>query len=165
MQTRANKDAVNYFVNDIFPLIEKDLNDVELHFVGTGADLLKINKQKNIFLTGYVKDLGKHYFRSDVYVCPLRTGSGIKNKVLEAMSCGCAIVTSSIGIEGLSVQNGKEVLISDNAEDFAFSVKRLIIDKNLRSYLGKNAKQFIEKEYNYENTKRKLLKALIFEGR
>jgi glycosyltransferase involved in cell wall biosynthesis len=161
MQTRANRDAVKYFINEIFPIIETDLNNIEIHFVGSGADLLKINNRKNIFLTGYVDDLSEHYYGSDVYICPLRAGSGIKNKILEAMACGCSIVTSSIGIEGLNVQNGKEVLISDNAKDFAFSVKRLIDDSKLRSYLGINARKFIEKAYDYENTKKKLLQAIF----
>ncbi|MFH1931756.1 MAG: glycosyltransferase family 4 protein [Pseudomonadota bacterium] len=160
MKTRPNKDAVNFLVYEVMPLVERDYRDVKLHLVGTGADSLNLGERSNIVLSGFVKDLSLYYCSCDVFVCPLRTGAGIKNKILEAMACGCAIVTTPIGVEGLSVSDGCELLIAKTAVDIASAIKLLFEDPDLRQRLSANARHHIKREFSFGKTKERLLSAL-----
>jgi polysaccharide biosynthesis protein PslH len=164
MRYWANIEAVRFFVNEVFPLVEQNCGEILFHIVGNAADSLNIDQESNVVRTGFVEDLAPYYHSCDVFVCPLRSGTGIKNKLLEAMACGCAIVTTSIGAEGLHVCSGHELFIADTAAGLASILHLLLEDSALRQRLGANARQFVAQEFGFDKTRRRLLSAFVGSG-
>lgn len=153
-----NRDAVLFFYSDILPLIKKDISDIEFHVVGINLPpkILKLKEDRNIVVKGSVEDL-KHYLEdSACFVCPIRSGAGLQNKILEAMSLGLPVVTTSIGFEGIKAEKGRDLLIADNPDDFAKRVIEIIKDKNLRNNLSQNARKLVLEKYNWQDIIREL---------
>ena len=90
------------------------------------------------------------YKRADILLAPIRIGGGTSFKILEAMASGVAVVTTDLGIEGLGAVNGKQVLVGNNENELAKQVIRLIKENNLLRELTKNARNLIEKKYDWE---------------
>jgi glycosyltransferase involved in cell wall biosynthesis len=124
-----NVDAALYFCRDIFPLILKDVPNVKLFLVGNAptSEICSLASNRNIEVSGRVASLIPYYKHADVVVCPLRIGGGIKVKVLEALAHGKAIVSTSIGTQGLDLSNYRAVAVADEATDFAENVVRLLV--------------------------------------
>ncbi|MGA9844207.1 MAG: glycosyltransferase family 4 protein [Nitrososphaeraceae archaeon] len=124
-----NIDAALYFCKQIFPLILKYIHNAKLLLVGNSPtpEILKLgtSSNNNIIVTGYVDSLYPFYKAAKVVVCPLRIGGGIKVKILEALRAGKAIVSTSVGAQGLSVDN-RALCICDKIYDFAANVVRFL---------------------------------------
>lgn len=131
-----NVDGALYFSNTIFPLVLKDVCNAKLFLVGnapsTAVRSLTVNKQ--IEVTGYVNSLIPYYEAADVVICPLRIGGGIKVKILEALSAGKAIVSTSVGAQGLDHgRHVQPVVIADETPAFAKKVIQFLVDPIERS--------------------------------
>ena len=100
-------------------------------------------------MTGYVEDLRDYYHRCTVFIAPLVTGSGIKNKVLEAMAAGIPVVTSSIGIDGINVEDGKHVIIANNLLQWNSGILNLLCDSELCRQLSINGREYIAANYDW----------------
>jgi glycosyltransferase involved in cell wall biosynthesis len=124
-----NVDAAQYFCRDIFPLILKDVPNAKLFLVGNAppSEVCSLASNRHIEVTGRVASLIPFYKDADVVVCPLRIGGGIKVKVLEALGYGKAIVSTSIGAQGLDLSTYRAVAVADEATDFAKNVVRLLV--------------------------------------
>lgn len=158
----ANREAVRFFVQQVLPLLPNRHGKVTFHVVGDGFDRFRLEDTSNVVLTGFVTDLTTYYNSCDVFVCPLMNGTGVKNKVLEAMACGCAVVTTAVGAEGLRVTDGRELLIAETAKDFVSALERLFNDPRLRENLGTNAQRFVEHGFSRERTENALARVLAF---
>ncbi len=148
-----NDDAMRFFCSAILPIIEQKYPAITLYIVGKNVSrklAMIARKKTNIILTGFVEDNRQIIGKSTVFVCPLRIGTGIKNKVLEAMSMGKAIVSTSIGAEGIPVVNGRDMFIVDKPDAFADAVIRLLEDANTRREFGVRARQIVIREYDME---------------
>lgn len=159
MDWYPNEDAVMYFLKDIWPSVKKKYPDATFTIVGRNpSNQIKIltNDDSSLNLTGYVDDVRPFIDKAGVYVCPIRDGGGTKLKLLDAMAMGKAIVTTSLGAEGLEVKDEKHVLISDNATHFASQIFRLFETPGLKEHLGKNARQLVIDKYSWEIIGRKL---------
>ena len=123
-----NIDAALYFSNHIFPLILQHIPNAKLFVVGNEPppSILSLNLNKQTEVTGLVESLIPFYSVADVVVCPLRIGGGIKVKILEAISAGKAIVSTSVGAQGLDLSTYKAVTIANGVIPFANSVIRLL---------------------------------------
>jgi polysaccharide biosynthesis protein PslH len=123
-----NVDAALYFSREIFPLIQKDVPEVRLILVGNAPpqEICSLTSNGQIEVTGRVPSLIPFYKNADVVVCPLRIGGGVKVKVLEALGLGKAIVSTSIGAQGLDLSTHRAVVVADERTDFAQNVIRLI---------------------------------------
>lgn len=123
-----NVDAALYFSREIFPLILKDVPEVRLILVGNAPpqEICSLTSNSQIEVTGRVPSLIPFYKNTDVVVCPLRIGGGVKVKVLEALGLGKAIVSTSIGAQGLDLSTYRPVTVADEVTDFAQNVIRLI---------------------------------------
>ena len=153
MNYTPNNDAMIYFCSSILPLIEKTYPTVMLYIVGKNVSrkLTMIARNKpNIILTGFVEDYRQVIGTSTVFVCPLRMGTGVKNKVLEAMAMGKAIVSTSVGAEGIPVVSGREMLIADKPAEFANAVIELLKDSNMRRDFGIRARELVISEFDME---------------
>ncbi len=147
-----NIDAVKYFVKDIFPKVKQKIKDAKFYIVGINPvqevrDLAE--NDSSIVVTGYVDDVREYLYKSKVYVCPLRSGSGIRTKVLEVFSCKKPVVITPMALEGITAQHNKEVMIADDPKDFAQHVIALLEDDNLRVNLGEKAYDLVVNEYNW----------------
>ena len=123
-----NIDAALYFSNHIFPLILQHIPNAKLFVVGNEPppSILSLNLNKQTEVTGLVESLIPFYSVADVVVCPLRIGGGIKVKILEAISAGKAIVSTSVGAQGLDLSTYKAVTIANGVIPFANNVIRLL---------------------------------------
>ena len=143
MTSRENRDAVEYMVRDVFPLVEAECPGVLLRIVGSDAENVRhIAQTTSVEVSGYVSDLSVAYSSCAVFVCPLRAGSGVKNKVLEAMAAGCPVVATSVGVDGIECEPGRDLLVADEAGEFARHIVDLLATPDLREALGKHAREF-----------------------
>lgn len=149
-----NIDAVKYFVQKIYPLIRKEIPQAKLYIVGADVsqDVKSLNNRDNIVVTGMVDDIRPYLAKATVFINPMISGVGIKNKVLQAMAMGKAIVSTRLGAESISVTDNNDILLADEPSEFADKVITLIKDAGLRVSLGKCARKTIESKYSWENT-------------
>lgn len=147
MSYLPNIDAVVFFYKKILGIIKKHIPDVKLFIVGVHPPqkILKIGSNKNFTVTGYVEDIRYYLAQSVVYISPLRFGSGVKNKILEAMAMGVPVVATSVSNEGIWAQPNEEILIADNPKKFAAQAIKLLKDQKLRDRLAKKSKEFVKK--------------------
>lgn len=162
MDWYPNEDAMLYFIRHIWPKIKESYRDASLTIAGRkpSQGLRKAaSHDPSISVTGFVEDIRPYIDQSEVYVCPIRDGGGTKLKLLDAMAMGKAIVTTTVGAEGLEIKNKEHVLIADDPETFARMVQTLFEDKKLRFHLAQNARKFVEKRYAWEVIGKDLLEA------
>jgi glycosyltransferase involved in cell wall biosynthesis len=139
-----NIDAALYFCKDIFPLILREVPNARLFIVGNSPppeiQALGAQNKSNVVITGYVYSLYPFYKSAKVVVCPLRIGGGIKVKILEALRAGRAIVSTSVGAQGLDTDNHL-LCIADKVSDFANYVIRFLLIAEERYHQEQNALQ------------------------
>ena len=157
MNFSPNVDAAMFFYHNIFPLIKKKMPDVHFFVVGRSPvnNIKKLSKDKNIVVTGFVEDMITYINKADVVICPMRMGGGIKNKILEAMALGKAIVSTSIGVEGIDVIQGENIMIADSPTEFAENVLKLLNDQSLRNRIANNACVLINERYTWDKCSRR----------
>ncbi len=147
MDFRPNVDAVRWFATQVWPLIREHQPQARFYIVGRNptaeVQALGNNNSNNrgITVTGTVDDPRSWVAAADVYVVPMRMGGGVRLKVLQAMAMGCALVSTPMGIEGIDVQPGKEVVIAGTAQTFARSTLELLSDPQRRRALGSAARE------------------------
>jgi len=151
MDVHTNKDAVLYFWREIYPILQKKYPEVKMTFVGTAppkeiADAARADG--HVRVTGFVDDIRPFIEEAAVMVVPIRIGSGTRLKILDAMAMGKAIVSTSVGCEGINVSNGRNILIADHPYDFANKTIGLLKSPDLRTNLGENALE-LAKSYDW----------------
>jgi glycosyltransferase involved in cell wall biosynthesis len=140
-----NVDAMLYFVNDVLPIIRREVPEVRLTIVGSAPPgEIRALESPAVIVTGFVPDTAPYLATHAVSVAPLRYGGGIKGKIGEAMAHAVPVVTTSVGIEGFGLEPGTHVLVGDTAESFARQVVRLLRDAQLRRSVGEAGRGFIE---------------------
>lgn len=155
-----NEDAVTYFKEDILLLLKRKYQNIKFYVVGRNPSdkLVKMNNAANgLVVTGMVEDVRPYVRKAKVFICPIRTGGGVKHKILEAMAMGKAIVTTSIGVEGIRGRDGVEYLVADKPADFADKVNNLLNDDKARAELGRAARKFVEENYSWDKRGEQLL--------
>ena len=151
MDYRPNVDAVIWFATEIFPLIRRELPNVEFVIVGQKPTeaVMKLSALDGVTVTGSVDDVRPTIARANVYVAPLRMGGGTRFKLLEAMALRRAIVSTTMGAEGFAVQSGRELMIADRADDFSQAVIALLRDDTKRGAMEEAGYEFARK-YDWE---------------
>ncbi|MFZ0335122.1 MAG: glycosyltransferase [Candidatus Acidiferrales bacterium] len=153
MDWRPNEDGITFFAQTIFPKIRRSIPGAVLWVVGRNPStaLQRVaEKESGIRVTGRVEDVRPYMGRGSVYVVPLRVGSGTRLKIFEAMAMGKAVVSTTIGAEGLPVTHGKNVLLADEPDDFANQVTGLLQNEPRRHELGSAARDLVEQHYSWE---------------
>jgi len=158
MRYFPNCDAVMYFYHEIFPLIKKAVPNAKFYIVGNSPTkkLVKLMSDDDVIVTGRVEDVRPYFDRSTVFVCPLRSGSGMQTKLLEAMAMKLPIVTTSLGFEALDAVAGRDMIVADDAKKFAQEVIRLLKDKELRQGIAQKARKLVEEKYGWPAVVRRL---------
>jgi glycosyltransferase involved in cell wall biosynthesis len=146
MDYMPNEDGICYFIEQILPRVQSQIPNVALQVVGRRPSprLLKLAAMTpGVKVTGGVEDIRPYVQRGSVYVVPLRVGSGTRLKIFEAMAMGKAVISTSVGAEGLPVRSEQDILIADTPEAFANAVVRLLGDHKLRGDLGRAARELV----------------------
>lgn len=147
-----NREAVYHFAEDILPRIHEAVPEAEFCIVGANVDLLdstRLSGKSNVRVVGYVKDVRNYYQEAAVFVASIRTGNGMRVKLLEAFSMGMAVVASPLARSGFAANNGEHVLVASNPAHFAAHTIRLLKEPSLRTTLGTNARKMIEEHYDW----------------
>ena len=153
MDWLPNDDGMWFFVQEILPLIRSKLPEVKLTIVGRKpfARIEALSREDpSITVTGRVEDVRPYMEQASAYVVPLRIGGGTRLKIFEAMAMEKAIVSTSIGAEGLPITDGLDVLIADTPQAFASAVLRVLNDRSLAKKLGANAAAKVRNEYAWD---------------
>jgi polysaccharide biosynthesis protein PslH len=151
-----NADGIRWFINKVFPLISQRVPDIELTIIGKNppADFLDlaVRHPDAIKVTGYVPDLVPYLEESSLMVVPVRAGGGMRVRILEAFAYAMPVVTTTVGLEGIQAEPGKDVLVADSPADFADSVIRLLHDDALQIQLSRNGRRLAEIKYDWKVT-------------
>src|SRR5579871_3670059 len=151
MDWLPNQDAVLFFASEVLPRVRAVVPEAELWIVGRyPSRAVKKLSGPRTHVTGRVSDIRPYLQRAPIYVAPLRSGSGTRIKIFEAMAMGKAVVSTTIGAEGLPVRPGCDILISDSPTEFAASVLKLLQDPDSRQTLGSSARQAVESKYGWD---------------
>jgi polysaccharide biosynthesis protein PslH len=149
---QPNVDGIHYFARDIFPHICRQHPDVNVKIIGLNApgSVIDLGQQPGIEFIGYVKDVRPYLWDSLVSVVPVRSGGGTRLKILESLAAGCAVVTTTVGVEGLALVDNQAVLIADEPEQFSASVNRLLDHPNLACGLVENGRKVLNEKYDWD---------------
>ena len=159
MDWLPNQEAVTWFLNNCWPIIHKQLPEAKFVIAGRGMphSLLKLNKP-NVLVIENVSD-GKAFFQQhQVMVVPVLSGSGLRIKIIEGMAYGKAIVSTSIGAEGINYTHQKNILIANEPIDFASQVIALLKSDDKRKAMEKKAAEFSHQEFDNLNVADSLVK-------
>lgn len=152
MDWLPNEDAIRYYTDQILPIIRRSLPDATLTVVGRNpyAGLVELSrKDTSIIVTGRVEDVRPYMERAAAYVVPLRIGGGTRLKIFEAMAMEKAIVSTSVGAEGLPVKDGQELFIADTPETFAAAVVNLLMNPPLAKKMGQHARRTVCESFGW----------------
>jgi glycosyltransferase involved in cell wall biosynthesis len=148
MDWLANIDGVEFFMDEAWPLITQARPRARCVIVGRSPPpaLVERARARGIAwtFTGYVDDVRPYVRDANVFVIPLRVGGGTRIKVYEAMALGCPVVSTPLGVEGLPVVAGRDVMVESRAEAMARSVLALLADDPLRDRVSRDARRFVE---------------------
>ena len=145
-----NRDAVTWFAREVAPRLGSDGPDVLVAGRDPGPELEALAGATRLRLLGFVPDLAPLYARAGVFVNPMRGGGGTRLKVLEAMAAGKAVISTSVGAEGLALTPGRDVVIADTAVEFAAAVRGLLASPGQAERLGRAARALVETRYRWE---------------
>lgn len=147
-----NREAMAFFVDEILPEVRREHPDVTVTWVGRSpADLREEYRRRHgVELTGYVEDIRPHVQKAACYVAPLQVGGGTRLKILDAWAMGKAVVSTSVGCEGLAARDEDNILVRDEPRQFAAAVNRILQDTKLRARLGASARETAERLYDWD---------------
>lgn len=152
---KPNIDAAEYLIRDIFPLLAEKIPNSKLFIVGQPK--LSINNlPPNIIITGYVSNLTEYYNNSHLIIAPIKMGGGIRIKILEAMSYAKATITTSIGAEGIKIENNN-IIIAESTDQFVNAALNLYHHRQLIEKIGTAARKTIESYYSDEKNNQLLI--------
>lgn len=149
MDWMPNIEAVDWFLNNCWKNILKQVPDAKFVMAGRNMPprLAKLSTP-NVLVVEKVKDSKAFYNENEIMLVPLLSGSGLRIKIIEGMAYGKAIISTSVGAEGINYTQGKNILIADTAADFTRSVVELLKDETKRQTLEQGALNFAEKEFD-----------------
>lgn len=154
---RPNVDAVLYFAREVLPLLLRAHPDAHLTVVGGSAppEVAALHGPA-ITLTGLVQDVRPYLRAATAVVVPLRMGGGTRLKILEALAMAKPVVSTSIGAEGIHLEDGEHLLIADAPVSFAEQLSRILSDRKLRERLGWQGRSLVEREYGWQSASERL---------
>ena len=164
MDWLPNIEGVVWFAKEILPLIRRRKSTCRVAIVGRkpGPEILALAAADPLIeVTGTVPDVRPYLWNSQISILPLRIGGGTRMKVYEAMAAGLPVVSTSVGIEGLACQPGRDLLIGDSPEEFAERCISLLDDPNLRNNISESGFRLVDESCSWEAVSRQFEKVLL----
>lgn len=150
MAYAPNVNAVEYLANHIMPLVWKHLPDAKLYIAGATPDpRVKKVASENIIISGWLDDMRDAYAQSRIFIAPMRIGTGLQNKLLEAMSMRLPCITTSLANGSLHAEEGKEILVGNNEYELADHIVTLLTDKEKTESIAQNGYDFVHRIYDW----------------
>ena len=151
MSYPPNVNAVEYLANEILPIVWKTLPDVKLYIAGATPDpKVKKAASERIIVSGWLDDIRDAYAQSRVFIAPMRIGTGLQNKLLEAMSMRLPSITSPLANASLGAKPDEEILIGNNAEEMAQHIITLLTDQEKAERLALAGYNFTNRVYDWD---------------
>ena len=153
---QPNLQGMRWFLKEVWPLVLQSQSDAQIHVLGRHcpADIVSA---PNVVVYDDILDAKKFYSQHKILVVPLRSGSGLRIKVLEGMSMGKAVVTTSIGVEGIAAEPGVEIKLANDPKTFAVEMIDLYTNPKVAKHMGRKAQEFAEKHFNQNEVSRELI--------
>lgn len=149
MDWQPNLDGINWFLDKVWPLIHSKLPQVNLYLAGRKMpETLLSLKQEGVHVVGEVPDAFEFMSSKQINIVPLLAGSGIRVKIIEAMSVGKPVISTSIGAEGIKFSDGEDILIANTPEEFLNQINRCVNTPGLMEQIGDKAHCLAMKEYD-----------------
>lgn len=153
MNYPPNVDCVQHLVKDIMPLVWE--NRPETNVLIAGAEphpsVLSLESSK-VTISGWVEDIRDSYASGRIFAAPLRIGTGLQNKLLEAMSMSIPCVTTSLANNALGAKEVEEILLGNDSRGFAAQLLKLLNDEGIRTELGAKGRQYVQGEFSWDAT-------------
>jgi len=157
-----NVDGALWMIDKVWPRILKKIPDAHLSIVGRNPPLIVKNKEsKSITITGKVDSVAEYVRRASCIAVPLWIGSGMRLKILEAFAHGRAVVSTSLGAEGIEAVNGEHIVIADKPDDFALNVVEILTNREKRESIGRSARKLAEDKYTWDKVSNELRDAIL----
>jgi glycosyltransferase involved in cell wall biosynthesis len=151
MHWPPNAEGVSWFAQQVWPRVARAVPAAVLTLIGKGAPkrLRRQSLGTRIEVTGYLSDLERYLSETAAFIVPLRSGAGMRVKILDAWSWGLPVVSTTVGAEGISTIDGENLLIADDEETFADSLIRVMQESNLARRLSENGRTTVETLYDW----------------
>jgi sugar transferase (PEP-CTERM/EpsH1 system associated) len=157
MSYAPNIDAAEYLIKEIMPLVWEKKPNVKIAIAGGGAPIsLQKEANERIIMPGWVDDMKEYYSQTKIFIAPMRIGTGLQNKLLEAMAMNVACITSPLANQALKAKDKEEILIADNAKAYADCIIDFLDNEQLSSKIANAGKDYVFNEYSWENSCEKL---------
>jgi glycosyltransferase involved in cell wall biosynthesis len=156
MQWAPNVEATHWLVHSVLPLVRARRPEARVAIVGRqpGREVLSMATLDGVEVTGEVPDVRPWLWRAQAFACPMVSGTGIKNKLLEALSGGAPCVATSLACQGVDVSVGEHLLVGDSPERFADAVVALLENPQLRSRLGAAGRALVVERHSWDGAAR-----------
>lgn len=157
MSYAPNIDAANYLIKEIMPLVWKKMPNVKIAIAGGGAPAsLQSLANEKVIMPGWVDDMKVFYSQTKVFIAPMQIGTGLQNKLLEAMAMGVPCITSSLANQALMAKDKEQILIANDAQMYADYVVELLNNSNLSKSIATAGKDYVYNQYSWKTNCDKL---------
>ncbi len=148
-----NVDSVVYLVNNVMPLVWKEKPEIKLVIVGAkpSAKVLKL-KSERVIVTGWVDDISIYYSRSKIFIAPMQIGTGLQNKLLEAMAMKLPCITSPLANNALGATHNENILIGNSELEYKQHILNLVENENHRKKIAENGYQYVKENFTWEGS-------------
>ena len=158
MQYEPNVKSAIYIVNNILPLVQKKYPNTKLLISGTSPTKEVLNLQSDtVTVSGWMDDIRDAYNQAQIFIAPMQIGTGLQNKLLEAMAMKMPCVTSKLANNALKATPGKEILIGNSREEYAQLIIELLENDFKKNEIGENGQRYVQSNFNWQSSTKKLL--------
>jgi glycosyltransferase involved in cell wall biosynthesis len=156
-----NIEAANFIAKEILPKLLKKFPNIKILIAGSNPSnrVLKLSN-KNIKIQGWVEDIRKTYSSGKIFFAPMTIGSGLQNKLLEAMSTSIPCITSELSNRSLKAINNKDILIGNSVNEYINHIISLLKDEKKRKIIGNSGRNYVIENYKWNTANEKLLRLL-----
>lgn len=161
MNYAPNVQATLFLSNTFLPLLKKENPNIQIAIVGaTPTKAIENCANENIHVTGWIDDIRMAYAKSKIFIAPMFSGSGMQNKILEAMAMGIPCITTSLANNAILAEHNTQILLAENEKEMLEAYQKLKNDSEFYDLISKNARDFVSKKYNWQNINKELINLL-----